>query len=165
MELVIVALLAAFVSGRRASSHPTAGGQATEAADSATDGDVSVELDRVNIGDDLSVATGGLDPMLAAEVLELNEEAAKLVDAAEEELIREPIETATGGAVEVPDVEEELARRVRETDVPATAVEELETLGGLFGLGRRRRDRDRDDRETDAGEGDATGDEGDAEDR
>jgi len=165
VDLAIVALLSAFVSRRHTGRPATADGRATAATDTATDGDVSVELERVNVGDDLSVATGGLDPTLAAEVLELNEDAGKLVDAAEEEFIREPIETATGGAVEVPDVEEELAHRVRGTDVPATAVEELETLGGLFGFGRRR-DRERDDRDADTEAGAADdGDEADVDDR
>jgi hypothetical protein len=166
VDLAIVALLSAFVSRRHTGRPATADGRATAATDTATDGDVSVELERVNVSDDLSVATGGLDPTLAAEVLELNEDAGKLVDAAEEEFIREPIETATGGAVEVPDVEEELAHRVRRgTDVPATAVEELETLGGLFGFGWRR-DRERDDRDADTEAGAADdGDEADVDDR
>ena len=120
------------------------------AADEATAGEeLSVELDRVTLGDDLSVATGGLDPTLAADVLELNREAAELVDTAEEELFREPIETATGGAVEVPDVEDEVARRVRESNVSGTAIDELEALGfrGMLDFGSRRRRDDGDDEE------------------
>lgn len=110
----------------------------------ATDREVSVELDEVSVGENLSIAAGGLDPTLAADVLELNEEAAKLVDTAERELVREPIETATGGAVEVPDVEAELTDRVRESDVSETAIDELERLGlrGVLDFGSRRRDRD-----------------------
>lgn len=75
-------------------------------------------------------------------MLELNREAAELVDTAEEELVRDPIETATGGAVEVPDVEDEVARRIRESDVPETAIDELEALGlrGMLDFGSRRRD-------------------------
>ncbi|TSD13377.1 hypothetical protein DP107_12865 [Haloglomus irregulare] len=112
-------------------------------------GEPSVELDRVALGDDRSVATGGPDPTLAADVLELNREAAELVDTVEEELFREPVETATGGAVEtatggaveVPDVADEVARRIRESDVPETATDELEALGprGMLDFGSRRR--------------------------
>lgn len=103
---------------------------------------MSVELDSVSVGDDLSIATGGLDPTVVANVMELNAEAAELVDTAEEELVREPIETATGGAVEVPDVEDEVARRIRETEVTRTAIDELEALGfrGMLDFGARRRD-------------------------
>lgn len=142
VDLVVVAVAAAFLRRRLARA------DATDA--DAGERDVSVELERVSLGDEISVATGGLDPTLAADVLELNEEAARLVDAAEEEFVREPIETATGGAVEVPDVEDELARRVRESDLSATAVEELEALGfrGMLGFGRRRDA----DAETDGGD-------------
>lgn len=114
---------------------------ATVPGEAGAKGELSVELDRVTLGDDLSVATGGLDPTLAADVLELNREAAELVDTAEEELFRDPIETATGGAVEVPDVADEVARRIRESDVPETAIDELEALGlrGMLDSGSRRR--------------------------
>jgi hypothetical protein len=114
---------------------------ATVPGEADAKGEPSVELDRVALGDDRSVATGGLDPTLAADVLEPNREAAELVDTAEEELFREPVETATGGAVEVPDVADEVARRIRESDVPETATDELEALGprGMLDFGSRRR--------------------------
>lgn len=139
MELLVVLVTVAYVSQRRAD----------RAAATDADGgpEMEVELERVNVGNDLSVTGGGLDPTLIADVLELNEGAAELVDAAEDEFIREPIETATGGAVEVPDVEDELARRVRESTVSETAIDELDALGGIFGFGSRRRRRRRRDRE------------------
>jgi len=143
VELLMALLVATVVLRRRRAR------EATDPSSTAADDEVSVELDRVSVGDDLSIATGGLDPTVVADVLELNAEAADLVDAAEEELVREPIETATGGAVEVPDVEDELARRIRETDVPRTAIDELEALGfrGMldFGGGRRADDGNEDD--------------------
>ncbi len=140
MELLILATVA-FVSLRRRGAAATDGAPA--GSDTAEDGpEMEVELERVNVGDGLSVTGAGLDPTLIADVLELNEDAAELVDAAEEEFIREPIETATGA--EVPDVEEELARRVRESTVSETAIDELDQLGSLFGFGSRRRRRERD---------------------
>lgn len=143
MELLALLATVAFVSLRR---RERAAGAVATGSDGAGDGpEMEVELERVNVGDELSVTGGGLDPTVVADVLELNEDAAALVDAAEEEFIREPIETATGA--EVPDVEDELARRVRETNVPETALDELETLGGLFGLGGRRRRRRRREQE------------------
>lgn len=148
VDLVLVLAGMAFVARRR---RERATGAATDTAVTA-DGDgppeMEVELERLNVGDDLSVATPGLDPTLVADVLELNEGAADLVDAAEEGFIRDPIETATGA--EVPDVEDELARRVRESTVSETAIDELDTLGSLFGFGSRRRRRRRHEREGDA---------------
>lgn len=138
-----MALLTATVALRRCRARE-ASGLAPPA-----DEEMSVEIDRVSVGDDLSIATGGLDPTVVADVMELNAEAADLVDTAEAELVREPIETATGGAVEVPDVEDELARRIRETDVPRTAIDELEALGfrGMLDFSGRRRDTDEEDEE------------------
>lgn len=154
MELLVLAVVVGFVALRRHDRAAATGGVATASvseADGADEGpEMEVELERVTVGDDLSVATAGLDPTLVADVLELNEDAADLVDAAEEGFVRQPIETATG--TEVPDVEAELARRIRESEVPETALDELETLGGLFGFGDRRRRRDR---REDAGDGDA----------
>lgn len=136
VDLLIVLVGAAYALGRRRAR--TAAGSAPTAA--GDDGEVEVELDRVSVGDDLAIAAGGLDPTVVADVIELNAEAAELVDQAEQELVREPIETATGGAVEVPDVEDELARRIRETDVPRTAIDELDALGfrGMLDFGGRR---------------------------
>jgi hypothetical protein len=158
VELLILLVAVAHVSsGRRVSD---IGVGADGAADGTDAPEMEVELERVTVGDDLSVTGAGLDPTLIADVLELNEGAAELVDAAEDEFIREPIETATGGAVEVPDVEDELTRRVRESTVPETAIDELDALGGLFGLGsRRRRRRDRDAADEDESADDATADE------
>lgn len=145
VELLILLVTVAFLRHHRRAHKADAGS-------TASSDEVSVELDRVSVGDDLAIATGGLDPTVVADVLELNAEAADLVDTAEEELVREPIETATGGAVEVPDVEDELARRIRETDVPRTAIDELEALGfrGMldFGGGRRGDDGDDEDDES-----------------
>jgi hypothetical protein len=157
VELLILLVTVAHLSSGRRTSDTGVG------ADGATDGtdapEMEVELERVTVGDDLSVTGAGLDPTLIADVLELNEGAAELVDAAEDEFIREPIETATGGAVEVPDVEDELARRVRESNVSETAIDELDALGGLFGFGSRRRRRDRETTDEDESADDATGDE------
>lgn len=134
---LLTALLVAAVALRRRRARDVTGPRSPTADD-----EVSVELDSVSVGDDLSIATGGLDPTVVANVMELNAEAAELVDTAEEELVREPIETATGGAVEVPDVEDEVARRIRETEVTRTAIDELEALGfrGMLDFGARRRD-------------------------
>jgi hypothetical protein len=158
VDLVLVATLAAVVlrrRGARASAAVAGAGPAGEPPER----DVSVELDSVSLGDDLSVAGGGLDPTLAADVLELNEDAAELFETAEEGFIREPIETATGGAVDVPDVEDELSRRIRESSVSETAIDELGRLGfrGLLGAPERRRRRRQRRRAADAE--DAAGDE------
>ncbi|WP_254821689.1 hypothetical protein [Haloglomus halophilum] len=158
VELLILLVTVAYVSSGRRVTDTGVG------ADGPTDGtdapEMEVELERVTVGDDLSVTGAGLDPTLIADVLELNEGAAELVDAAEDEFIREPIETATGGAIEVPDVEDELARRVRESNVSETAIDELDALGGLFGFGRRRRRRrDRESTDEDGSADDTTGDE------
>lgn len=149
VDCLVLATVAVVTLRRRERTGATA---AAPAGSEATDDgpEMAVELERVNVGDELSVTGGGLDPTVVADVLELNEEAAELVDAAEEGFIREPIETATGA--EVPDVEDELARRVRESTVSETAIDELETLGSLFGLGGRRRRGEREGAE-DAGDG------------
>ncbi|WP_254830121.1 hypothetical protein [Haloglomus salinum] len=157
VECLILLVTAAYVSsGRRALDTGVGGDGPTDGTDAP---EMEVELERVTVGDDLSVTGAGLDPTLIADVLELNEGAAELVDAAEDEFIREPIETATGGAVEVPDVEDELARRVRESNVSETAIDELDALGGLFGFGSRRRRRDRETADEDESTDDTTGDE------
>jgi hypothetical protein len=128
LAAVLVGLAVAVRRLRTTPEERAAGETGAVAADGPDEG-VTVELDEVSVGEDLSIATGGLDPTVAAEVLELNEEAAALFETAEAELVREPIETATGGAVEVPDVEDRLAERVRESTVSGTAVAELEALG------------------------------------
>lgn len=128
LAAVLVGLAVAIRRLRTTPEERAAGETGAVATDGPEEG-VAVELDEVSVGEDLSIATGGLDPTVAAEVLELNEEAAALFETAEAELVREPIETATGGAVEVPDVEDRLAERVRESTVSETAVAELEALG------------------------------------
>lgn len=156
VDSLVLATVAVIALRRRERTGATATARA--GSETADDGpELEVELERVNVGDDLSVTGAGLDPTVVADVLELNEDAAELVDAAEEGFIREPIETATGAAV--PDVEDELARRVRESTVSETAIDELETLGSLFGLGGRRRRRRRREREGPEDATDGGGDE------
>jgi hypothetical protein len=106
-----------------------------------TDEGVSVRLDGVSIGNDLTVPTGELDPTLAAEVLELNVQALETV---EEAWVRDTVDAALAEDADLDEVERRLGEQVRENDVTDTAIEELDALGfrGMLNFGGSRRDRD-----------------------
>lgn len=143
-RLALVALLlgVAVLAVRRRRGRE-ADGAVTDPAEPESDDGVSVRLNEVSVGDDLSIATGELDPTVAAEVLELNVQALETV---EEAWVRDTIDAALAEDADLDEVEERLGEQVRENDVTDTAIEELENLGfrGMLDFGGGR-DRDAED--------------------